>query len=226
MGDRVEISNKHLFPVLHIPFPNKRQQVKQKISIILPIHNAEKELTPLVHDCFETVGDVKAECEIIIIDNASTDATAETAESLSLEFPQVKLVSQRHAMPGIEKSVLQGVQRADGDMLYIYYMLSGYVFPQISFYYEAMPFTDVVLGRFLGEEESFVGMAMYKRKAVNALADAIAYPDEAVAVMQAKDMRYLELRYEPSAGRRILISEEQKKKPSFLRKPQVVSAIR
>ena len=197
--------------------------MKPKISVILPIHNAEKELPLLVHDCFETICDINTECEIVIIDNASTDATGDFAETLSLEFPQVRVLSQWHAL-GIEESILNGIQQATGDFLYVYYMLSGYVFPQISFFYEAMPFTDAVLGRFLNKQgDSFVGMAMFKRQIVNALQDAIAYPEEAVAEMQAKSIRYLELRYETDNHRKILPPNESKKStPAFLRKRKTI----
>lgn len=197
--------------------------MKAKISVILPVHNAEKELSTLVHDCFETVGDIKAECEIVVIDNASTDATGDDAENLALEFPQVKVVSQWHTL-GIEKSILNGIQQATGDILYIYYTLSGYVFPQISFFYEAMPFTDAVLGRFVGPDESYIGMAMFKRQTAKMLKDAVAYPEEAITIMTAKNMRYLELRYEPTTCRRILVAEEPKKTPpSFLRRPKTAT---
>ena len=197
--------------------------MKPKISVILPVHNAEKELPLLVHDCFETICDINAECEIVIIDNASTDATGDLVETLSLEFPQVKVLSQWHAL-GIEKSILNGIQQAEGDFLYVYYMLSGYVFPQISFFCEAMSFTDTVLGRFLDKQgNSFVGMAMFKRQTANTLRDAVAYPEEAIVEMQAKNIRYLELRYESDSHRKILPPNESKKSaPAFLRKRKTI----
>ena len=55
--------------------------MRHKISVILPIHNVEKELASTVQDCFETVGDVGADCEIIIIDDASTDNTKNIIDS-------------------------------------------------------------------------------------------------------------------------------------------------
>ena len=197
--------------------------MKPKISVILPIHNAEKELPLLVHDCFETICDSNTECEIVIVDNASTDATGDFAETLSLEFPQVKVLSQWHAL-GVEESILKGIQQATGDFLYVYYMLSGYVFPQISFFYEAMSFTDAVLGRFLNKQgDSFVGMAMFKRQTVNVLQDAVAYPEESVAEMQAKNIRFFELRYETDSHRKILPPNESKKSPpAFLRKRKTI----
>ena len=198
--------------------------MKAKISVILPTHNAEKELALLVHDCFETIGDINAESEIVIIDNASTDATRDYAENLSLEFPQVKIVSQWHAL-GIEKSIQNGIRQATGDMLYIYYTLSGYAFPQIAFFHEAMTFTDVVLGRFVDRNDSYVGMAMFKRQVVKMLGDAIAFPEEAVVEMKAKNMRYLELRYEPTTSRRVFPADESKKSaPMFLRRVKTIAS--
>ncbi len=180
----------------------KEVDVKQKISVILPVHNAEKELVSLVNDCFETTGDIKAECEIVIIDDASTDASGDIAENLSLEYPQIKVVSQWRSL-GIQKSILNGLRQANGDLLYIYYMQSGYQFPQISFFFEAMTFTDVVLGRFLNHEDGFVGMAMLKKQTLPLLGNMVAFPEEAVSLMSKNSIRFLELRYDSGGGRRM-----------------------
>ena len=169
--------------------------MKLKISVIVPIHNAEKELVPLVNDCFEATGDLKAECEIVLIDDASTDASRDIAENLSLEFPQIKVISQSYSQ-GLEKSILNGLRQVEGNLLYIYYAMSGFMFPQITFFYEAMPFTDVVLGRFIGQDESYVGMAMLKRQTIAILRNTVANPEEAISMMDRNNIRYLELRYE------------------------------
>ena len=174
--------------------------MKLKISVILPIHNAEKELVSLVHDCFETTNDVGAESEIIIIDDASTDASGDIAEKLSLEYPQIQVISQwRHR--GMEKSILIGLNHARGDLLYVYYMMSGHPFPQMALFYEAMPFADVVLGRFLGPKDSFIGIAMLKKQAFTYLGDAVACPEDTISVMEQNNIRYLELRYETRNSR-------------------------
>ena len=191
--------------------------VKIKISVILPVHNAEKELVSLVNDCFETTGDIQADCEIVIIDDASTDASGEIAENLSLEFPQIKVISQWDAL-GTEKSILNGLRLAEGSLLYIYYLMSGYMFPQITLYYEAMPFTDVVLGRFLGQTENYVGMAMLKSQTLPVLGNAVANPEEAVLLMNRNNVRYLELRYEARGNRNAPSAHEATIKPGKSRR--------
>lgn len=169
--------------------------VKLKISVILPVHNAEQELVSFVNDCFETTGDIRAECEIVLIDDASTDASRDIAENLSLEYPQIKVLAHSYVQ-GVQQSILNGLRQTDGNLIYIHYITCGFMFPQITLFYDAMPFTDAVLGRFLDQKDGYVGLAMMKRQTIAILGNAAANPEEAVSVMKRNGIRYLELRYE------------------------------
>ena len=175
--------------------------MKQKISVILPVHNIEKQLVALACDCLEMAGDVKADCEIVIIDDASTDTTHDIAESLSLEYPQIKVVAQWQNR-GLERAIAKGLQQTTGNLLYIYYVSSGHVVPQIPFFYDAMSFADAVLGRFVKENSDFVGMGMFKRHIVQTLGNRIADSEKTVTLLKEKRVRYLELRYEKPDGQR------------------------
>lgn len=169
--------------------------MRQKISVILPVHNTEKELVALACDCLEMASDVKADCEIVIIDDASTDTTHDIAESLSLEYPQIKIVAQWQNH-GLENAIIKGLQRATGNLLYVYYMSSGHAISQIPFFYDAMSFADVILGRFVGGKTDFVGMGMFKRQVVQTLGNRIVDPEATIGLFKEKQVRYLELRYE------------------------------
>jgi len=58
----------------------------------LPLHNAAGEVELLVSELLEVLPELVAGFEIAIVDDASTDATAEIAHELSLRFPQVRMV--------------------------------------------------------------------------------------------------------------------------------------
>jgi Glycosyltransferases involved in cell wall biogenesis len=187
--------------------------MKSKISVIIPLHNVEKELAALAIDCLEMAGDMASGCEIILVDDASSDATCDIAENLSLEYPQIKVLSQWQS-GGTAAAVLKGLQQADGNLLYVYYVSSGHAFPQISLYYEAMSFTDAVLGYFANDTKRFLGMAMFKRRIFQTLGDRVTHPEELVSLMKKSQIRYLELRYEAESE---LSSDNahQIKKPVF-----------
>ena len=169
--------------------------VRQKISVIIPAYNIEKELVSLAVDCLEMTSEIGADGEIVIIDDASTDATPDIAENLSLEYPQIKVISQWQNR-GTSNAILKGLSQAIGNLFYVYYVSFGHVFPQISCFYEAMSFTDAVFGRFVSDAEICTGMAMFKRQVMKTLGSHIAIPDEAVSLMKENHIRYLELRYE------------------------------
>ena len=53
-----------------------------KISIVVPAYNEEKEITAClasVQDCWDEVSHQHLHCEIIVVDNNSTDKTADLA---------------------------------------------------------------------------------------------------------------------------------------------------
>jgi glycosyltransferase involved in cell wall biosynthesis len=169
--------------------------VKTKISVILPVCNAEAELVSYVHDCLEISSGIGAKCEIVIIDDASTDATGDIAEKLLLEYPQVKVISQ-WSRQGLPKSILNGLRQVNGDLLYIDYILRNQCIPQISSFYAAMSYVDAVFGRFIGLKNESIGVAMLKKQVLPILGNSVANPEEAVSILQKNHIPYLELRYD------------------------------
>ena len=79
------------------------------ISIVIPAHN-EEELLPL---CLEHCASARTAevCEILVINNASTDATADIARSV----PGVRVVDE--PQKGLTKARQRGLKEANGDIL-------------------------------------------------------------------------------------------------------------
>jgi glycosyltransferase involved in cell wall biosynthesis len=169
--------------------------VTKKISIILPVHNVEKKLVSLVGDCFEASTDTGLRCEIVIVNDNSTDATEDIAETLAMEYPQVQVISLWRQC-GLQKSLLSGIQHATGNFLYIFYSLLNYSFPQIPLFYNGMMFCDAIFGRIITKNDNYVGIAMFKKYLLEPLGEKIAEPRTCLDFMEKQNIRFLELRYE------------------------------
>ena len=79
-----------------------------KISFIIPAYNEEK----YIADCIDSI--IKygpEEAEIIVIDNASTDQTAQVAG----QYPRVKIVAEPDK--GLTKARQKGLETAQGELL-------------------------------------------------------------------------------------------------------------
>ena len=90
--------------------------MQPSLSLIVPFYNAEKTLRQSVSRLLEVLPDVAARFEVLVVDNGSTDSTADVAYDLAREFPQVVVVrnEQRQAADAI---VASSAGRLAGDVL-------------------------------------------------------------------------------------------------------------
>lgn len=66
--------------------------MQPSLTVVLPIHNAERTLRHDVSDVLEAAGELTPRVELLIVDDASTDDSYETAAELARAYPQVRLV--------------------------------------------------------------------------------------------------------------------------------------
>jgi glycosyltransferase involved in cell wall biosynthesis len=93
--------------------------VKQSLTILLPVQNAQAALLGHVGRILEIVPELTTRFEIIIVDDGSTDATNEVAHDLELHYPQIRLL--RHATPqGTARAIETGLARAQGETVLAY----------------------------------------------------------------------------------------------------------
>src|SRR5262245_59068484 len=77
------------------------------LSVILPVCNAAESLGPVVCRLLELLPDLTPRFEILVVDDASTDHTAEIVDELKRTFPQVRMI--RHGWSwGISAAVRTG----------------------------------------------------------------------------------------------------------------------
>jgi dolichol-phosphate mannosyltransferase len=93
--------------------------VNDSLSIIFPVRNAESSLSGQVHELLELLPDLTGRFEILLIDDASSDHTADIAEELVRQYPQLRYI--RSAEPqGREEAIKLGMARALGQTLLIH----------------------------------------------------------------------------------------------------------
>ncbi len=92
--------------------------MQPSLSYILPVHNAQDTLGRQVARLLDVLPDLAARFELVVVDDGSTDHTAEVAAELAHHYPQVRLAS--HARPrGSEAAVRTGVSCAAGEIVLV-----------------------------------------------------------------------------------------------------------
>lgn len=75
----------------------RRSLVSAKsLTIVLPVHNAERRLRDEVGEMLELASELTDRFGILIVDDGSTDATYDVAEDLAARFPQVSVKRHRN----------------------------------------------------------------------------------------------------------------------------------
>jgi len=83
--------------------------------VILPTLNEAENIAPLIERIYAAVPDVH---EVIVVDDASTDGTADIVQRLGDAHPERRIrVERRPSDPGLTKSLARGAQIATGDVL-------------------------------------------------------------------------------------------------------------
>ncbi len=88
----------------------------RSLSIVIPAFNEESRLGPTLNAVIEYVGRQNLMAEIIVVDDGSTDRTAELAENFASEHSMVRLVRNGENR-GKGYSVRHGMQEAKGEIM-------------------------------------------------------------------------------------------------------------
>lgn len=116
------------------------------LSVSLPVRNAPGTLSSTVAQLMEILPELVSDFELIVVDNASTDSTAEVAHELSLQYPQIR-VTRLSEPVGYEQIVRRSTRDAIGDV-FLFADKGCELDPlQLHKLWQAVMHHDVVLGR-------------------------------------------------------------------------------
>jgi cellulose synthase/poly-beta-1,6-N-acetylglucosamine synthase-like glycosyltransferase len=92
--------------------------VEDSLSIVVPVRDAEAVIWDRVHYLLDLAPDLTSRFEIIVVDDASRDHTAEIAGGLARQYPQVKLVAHT-ARQGLFGATKTGLAAATGETIFV-----------------------------------------------------------------------------------------------------------
>ncbi len=90
--------------------------MKTPLRVLLPVYNAQHRLAEGVTSVLEVLPEFADRFELVIIDDGSTDDTADTARSLAAQFPQVSVI--RHPLRlGLGEAIQTGLDEAAAEII-------------------------------------------------------------------------------------------------------------
>ncbi len=89
-----------------------------KLSVVIPAHNEEDSVGGTVEGIVSALSSEKIDHEVIVIDDASTDATGEVVAGISAAHSQVRCIRSHHP-PGFGFAVRSGLEAYEGDAVAI-----------------------------------------------------------------------------------------------------------
>ena len=88
-----------------------------KISIVIPAHNEEENLSFLLEDMIRLINENKLDCEIILVDDNSTDKTGEIIDSYKNTFSNIKTIHRKSEKKGMGFALIEGTKKTNGKII-------------------------------------------------------------------------------------------------------------
>lgn len=87
-----------------------------KFSLILPVHNEEENINPLIDEIQSSCDALGLPYEALFIDDGSTDASFDILKKNTERFPQMKVIALRRNY-GQTAAIVMGIEHATGEVL-------------------------------------------------------------------------------------------------------------
>jgi dolichol-phosphate mannosyltransferase len=90
----------------------------KKLSVIIPARNEAENITSCVHEICNELKQHSINYEILVVDDGSTDNTAEIIQNLNISYPSVKCI-KNSGENGFGRAIRLGLQKYSGDAVAI-----------------------------------------------------------------------------------------------------------
>jgi glycosyltransferase involved in cell wall biosynthesis len=92
---------------------------QERLTVIMPVANNQSHLAAIVERVLEFVTDLTHQVQLLVVDDGSTDATAEILEDLRCTYPQISSVRIPRKV-GPARAVQAAIPRALGDFIFLH----------------------------------------------------------------------------------------------------------
>jgi SAM-dependent methyltransferase len=132
----------------------------RNVSFVIPCHNEETNVAPLINGLIGFYG--KYVLEILIVDDNSTDRTAEVTEELAEKHKCVYLI-KRSPPNGVGRALREGLKEAKGEFILIMDSDFQHIIPEIRDLFDVIADgADVAVGSRFSRESVLVNYAFTK----------------------------------------------------------------
>ncbi len=87
------------------------------MSIVIPAHNEEGNIAALIESLMELRDKQKWECEVIIVDDNSTDNTGKIADRFATQYKNINVIHRKEGNNGMGHALIEGTRKAMGDIV-------------------------------------------------------------------------------------------------------------
>ena len=120
--------------------------MQPSLSALLPVHNAQSTLEASVSEILEVLSELTNRIELVVVDDASTDATIEVLPELAACYPQVRVA--HHGRPlGRAAAIRTGLAHSAGEVLFFQDDNCTLAINELHKLWEAARRHPIVLGR-------------------------------------------------------------------------------
>ena len=142
--------------------------MQPSLSALLPVHNAQSTLEAAVSEILEVLSELTNRFELVVVDDASTDATIEVIPELAACYPQIRVA--HHGSPlGRTAAIRTGLAHSAGEVLFFQDDNCTLAINELHKLWKAVRRHPIVLGRAKcrrqGQRESSSGDYQFIRRA-------------------------------------------------------------
>jgi len=92
--------------------------VEPSLTILLPVHNAQSTVESMAIEVLDIAMEAEAPFEVVIIDDGSSDATAEVVHEVARRYPQIRVVSHGEQL-GMAGAIETGLRHARSEKVFL-----------------------------------------------------------------------------------------------------------
>lgn len=131
-----------------------------KVSFVVPCHNEDMNVPVLIKRLYDLYG--KYIFEIIIVDDNSTDRTAEVTEEMAMQYKHIRLI-RRSPPTGVGRALRDGLNQANGEYVVIMDSDFQHIISEMRDLFDVLNTgVDVVVGSRFSRESVLINYAFTK----------------------------------------------------------------